>query len=316
MVAGPAMAQDRPVVAVFPMNGNGTKFTKSDLEAVTDHVATQLTVSGRYQVVPQSDIKRVMRDRVVGDMTDKCVDESCQIEVGKELAAAKAVVGNIRKFGTSCMVNLRLVDLAKSVSERAGAGRGGCKHENVITSIDLALTALTGIRPPPSTALPVQGGGSAVVAPSQNVTGAKPVSPAPVPSPQIVQPTPSATGESLLTTAQRLSATRSRRSFVRRMVKYERAVCDHERDRLKAQKMADAACSSKPNSRICRRNTRRVKAHEDRIQKNASKLKSHLAAVASREGAQFAQQLEAFGLQVRACWCDPQRGSRRACRTH
>ena len=144
LTSATAEASSRPVVAVFTLEGKGTGFKAQELDSVSEYVSTQLAASGRFTVVPRSEVKKSLRGQKK-ESYKGCYDESCQIEIGRELAAEKVVVGSIRKFGKVCMVNLRLFDLAKSASERAGSARGECGDAKVLVSVDRALTTLTGV---------------------------------------------------------------------------------------------------------------------------------------------------------------------------
>ncbi|MEL7369395.1 MAG: DUF2380 domain-containing protein [Myxococcota bacterium] len=143
-IAQPSPApRSRPVIAVFTLKSEGTSFKPSEIESVSEYVSTQLAASGRFQVVPRDEVKKA----IVGQKKasyEACYDESCQIEVGKELAAEKVVVGSISKFGAVCLVNLRIFDLAKSAAAMAGTARGACAAEAVLASVDEAVERLIG----------------------------------------------------------------------------------------------------------------------------------------------------------------------------
>ena len=52
----------KPVVAVFEIK-NEAKLSRNEVRQLTDLVATQLTASGLYQVVPNSELKNALRQK-------------------------------------------------------------------------------------------------------------------------------------------------------------------------------------------------------------------------------------------------------------
>ncbi len=311
LASASAEASAPPVVAVLDLQGSGSGFKKKELETVSEYVSTQLAASGRFQVVPRSEVKRALAGQKQ-DSYKQCVDESCQIELGKELAAAKTVVGSIRKFGKVCMVNLRMFDLAKAATERAGSARGECTATKVLVSVDRAVASLTGVQTnavaqPTVTAL----------TPSAPVTTAPPVvAPPPVTAPPSVTAPPVAAppvavapGSDLLATARALSTTRHRRSYVLKLASVEQRICKLTRDTANVM----TACTTAPQSRACRRAQRRSDRNTKRVNKFVIKRNDLLAKASRAEGQPFAQALTDLTRRVSECWCDGSRANRRAC---
>ncbi len=136
-------AAPRPVVAVFALQSDGTHLKAKDLQRLSDYIGATLTASGRYQVVPKAELKAALNAKKKASYK-QCYAESCQIEIGKELAAEKTLAGTVSRFGKRCIVTLRIVDLAKATQEAAGTGKGACTEDDVLTSLDTALAQLTG----------------------------------------------------------------------------------------------------------------------------------------------------------------------------
>ncbi|MEM7676470.1 MAG: hypothetical protein AAF449_10750, partial [Myxococcota bacterium] len=87
-VAMPNADRTQPVIAVFTLKGEGTAFKPVELDSVSEYLSTQLAASGRFQVVPRDEVKKALVGQKKASY-ESCYDESCQIEVGKELAAEK-----------------------------------------------------------------------------------------------------------------------------------------------------------------------------------------------------------------------------------
>ena len=182
--SGPAEGAS-PVVAVFTLQSLDAPIADRDLETLTDYLRSALTESQRFEVIPRDDLVAFLRKQKK-DSYKECYDESCQIEVGKELAAAKSVAGTISKFADTCIVNLKLFDIKKSTQEAAGTSTGECALNSIFDSLRTAATKLIGKRSAPSVKSdrPALPGGAAATGP------VSPDRPAPAdaqPAPAIVQ---------------------------------------------------------------------------------------------------------------------------------
>lgn len=67
------------------------------------------------------------------DSYDACVDEACQIELGKALAASHILRSNVTRFGGRCVLNGELVDLRTETTIRAASARGTCEPEGLLS---------------------------------------------------------------------------------------------------------------------------------------------------------------------------------------
>ncbi len=144
-----------PVVAVFDLESKRARLADDVLTSMSDYMATRLAVTGRYKVVPRSELKRALVAQKK-DSYKQCYADACQIEIGKELAAEKSLASQVSKLGKLCIVTLTLYDLREAATDAAGTGRGPCSEEGVLASIDAALSELIhGARPPPRAAATV-----------------------------------------------------------------------------------------------------------------------------------------------------------------
>jgi uncharacterized protein (TIGR02145 family) len=138
-----AWAGKKPIVAIFGVDAAKAKLSKDLLDQLPDYLATKLTESGKYLVIPKEQVKN--RLSAEKKKTYKmCYDQSCQIEIGKELAAEKTLSTKIMKLGSRCTVTLTLYDIRKATTESAASQHGGCKDDMVVESMDKALAKLFG----------------------------------------------------------------------------------------------------------------------------------------------------------------------------
>jgi hypothetical protein len=62
----------------------------------------------------------------------ECYDNSCQIELGKALAASHILRCRIAQFGSKCVLNAELIDLRSEVTIKASSARGTCEPEGFL----------------------------------------------------------------------------------------------------------------------------------------------------------------------------------------
>ena len=131
----------KPVVAVFQIQ-NKAGLSKNAVEQLTDLVSAQLTASGHYQVVANSEVKKALRQKTA-ESYEACYDEACQIEIGKEIAAQKTLSTKVSKLAQTCVVTMQLYDLQKSASEKAATKTGKCGLENILQLLQGAIVSLS-----------------------------------------------------------------------------------------------------------------------------------------------------------------------------
>ena len=99
----PAAAESKEIVAVFTVEAKGLKLDAGLLDRLTDYLAGQIAAGDAYQVVPRAQLKeRLTKQRKASYKS--CVDQSCQIEIGRELAAQKSLATKLVQLGSRCMV--------------------------------------------------------------------------------------------------------------------------------------------------------------------------------------------------------------------
>jgi|GEM_PF-6100709 hypothetical protein len=152
-VATAASAQtsgsSKPIVAVFDIENQGTPLAADVLDRCTGYLTARLAASGRFDVVPRSQMKaRLSVEKKKG--YKKCYDQSCQIEIGKELAAEKSVAMQIMKIGSQCIVSATLYDLRKATTEQGATAKSSCGEDAVLLSLDSVVTQLTKANQPPT----------------------------------------------------------------------------------------------------------------------------------------------------------------------
>lgn len=153
----PALAAPPPVVAVFGIEDARpakAKLSESDLSNLTVYLATKLSASGAYKIVPDAVMRAAIAEKKK-ESFDPCFDSSCQIDIGKELAAQKSLSTRIFSVEKQCVVASTLYDLREAASERSADFKGDCAMTGIVTALDAIaarLTRNTANTPPPSKA--------------------------------------------------------------------------------------------------------------------------------------------------------------------
>ena len=146
----PAQAQKKPppVVAVFEIENRGSPLTGDELIALTDYLGTKLGERGRFQIIPRQEIrKRLVQQKKASFKA--CYDQSCQIEVGRELAAQFTVSTSISRVGRTCIITSALYDLRKAATTTTASAKGPCTADDLLAAMDKIADKLEGGKPAP-----------------------------------------------------------------------------------------------------------------------------------------------------------------------
>ena len=149
LLATPVLAEERPILAVFDMEDRGAGLSKDTLNNLTDYLAAMLTEGG-YQIIPRDQIRERLKQQQTASYK-KCFDQSCQIELGKELAAQKSLATKVLKIGKKCRVTGDLYDLKRAASEKAATAGSGCTEDELLAAVEEVAAKLTGkhVKPEP-----------------------------------------------------------------------------------------------------------------------------------------------------------------------
>ena len=106
-----------------------------------EYLATKVAGVPGYQVVPRDQLLKRLRKQKRSSYK-ACYDQSCQIEIGRELAAQKSLSTKVLRLGSKCVVTIALYDLRKAATERAADATGGCGIGALVRSIESAVAKL------------------------------------------------------------------------------------------------------------------------------------------------------------------------------
>ncbi len=128
-----AQAGSGPIIALFDMEDRGSKLDKEVLVNLIEYLGARLAEGG-YKVVPRDQI----RQRLLESKTESyksCFDQSCQIELGRELAAQKTLATKILRIGDTCQVTSVMYDLKKATTEMAATAEADCEVNKLLVAV-------------------------------------------------------------------------------------------------------------------------------------------------------------------------------------
>ncbi len=119
--------QDGPIIAVFDIQDRGSGLSKDTLRNLIDYLSANLAKAG-YRVIPRDQV----RDRLFDAKKEsykECYEQSCQIELGRELAAQKTLSTKILRIANTCQVTAELYDLLQATTDLATTAEAKCANE-------------------------------------------------------------------------------------------------------------------------------------------------------------------------------------------
>ncbi|MEQ8273921.1 MAG: PEGA domain-containing protein [Deltaproteobacteria bacterium] len=147
MLSSAGFAEERAIIAVFPIEDRTETIPDKEVSQLTDYFGVKIAETGRFIVVPQADLEKALKAAKVASYKS-CVDESCQIEIGKELAAQKVLRTQIVQVGDQCAVTATLYDLRIAATEKAASVKGACNSNAFVASLEQTTTKLAGTDAP------------------------------------------------------------------------------------------------------------------------------------------------------------------------
>lgn len=123
-----------PIVAVFDLEDESGQIKRNTLNQLTSYLVSKLTQVAGYRVVPRDQLRlRLVQEQ--NNSYKECYDQSCQIELGKAMAAEKSLATQIIRIGNKCAVTSSLFDLRTETTEQAASADTGCSDEDLMEAM-------------------------------------------------------------------------------------------------------------------------------------------------------------------------------------
>jgi hypothetical protein len=132
-------------VAVMPIKNMTAKFDTQTLKNGSKYLRSSVAEENRFIVVGEGRQKEQFNKMIKNSKKEsyqECYDKSCQIPLGKALAADSIIQSEISYLGT-CILNVELVDLAKEASTAGASTSFKCTPMGLKKSIDTVIDKLS-----------------------------------------------------------------------------------------------------------------------------------------------------------------------------
>jgi len=131
---GGAMAKEKPIIALFDIEDQGSGLNQEQLARLTQYLAVHLAEKG-YQIIPRDQIRKRILE-LKKESYKSCYDQACQVELGRELAAQVSVSSKIIRIGDQCNMTATFYDLRRAATSRAASVKGECSEASLGKAIE------------------------------------------------------------------------------------------------------------------------------------------------------------------------------------
>ncbi|MBW2735532.1 MAG: HEAT repeat domain-containing protein [Deltaproteobacteria bacterium] len=130
-----------PIVAVFDLRDRSGKLSRSARKQLSEYWATILAEGGHFKVVPRARVRELLAEQKKKSYKH-CYESRCQIQLGRALAAQKAIALSLLQLGKRCTLTARFFDLKTETAERAATMRSGCRVDQLSEALGLLALRL------------------------------------------------------------------------------------------------------------------------------------------------------------------------------
>jgi len=126
----------------------GKEIAKEQCSALTDVLIDEMVKMKKYTVIDRANRDKILSE--AGFQQTGCVDESCTIEMGRQLGVGKIIVGSVTMMGETYLVNLQLLNVETAAVETSARETcEKCKIDNLIATTASTVRRLMGEEAPP-----------------------------------------------------------------------------------------------------------------------------------------------------------------------
>ncbi len=133
--------QLRSVVAVLGIEDDARSVPGETLSQLTDYLSARSVEVLGWSTLPPAEIRERLRAEKKASYAP-CMDDACQIELGKALAADKMLATKLLRLGDVCTVVASLYDLRRESAEAAATIESGCASNELRDAIDRLVREL------------------------------------------------------------------------------------------------------------------------------------------------------------------------------
>jgi hypothetical protein len=129
------------VIAAFDVFDPGEELDVETRDQLSEYMAVRVTQSLKYRTIPRAQL----REHLLAEKKNSfsaCVDQACQIELGKALAAEKVLAPKLIRLGTTCALTASVFDLKTETAELAASVKTRCAKEALLEAVDGLVDSL------------------------------------------------------------------------------------------------------------------------------------------------------------------------------
>jgi hypothetical protein len=141
LIASAPIENTRPVLAVFDLDPGNSGVAQEIAVQLSDYLTAKIASVGRYRVVPRSELRQRLSGEKKTSYRD-CFDETCQIELGKAVAAEKTLAAKLIRVGDTCALTATVFDLKSEATDAAQTVRTGCGQDGLMDAVDTVADRL------------------------------------------------------------------------------------------------------------------------------------------------------------------------------
>jgi hypothetical protein len=132
----PTAPRHPPVVlAVFDIQDASGRFPPRSVVQLTEYLSARLAESGSFRVIPREQLRQRLVKEKTGSYRE-CFEQTCQIELGKAIAAEKTLATKILHVGDYCAMTATLLDLRSETAEKGASVRTTCTENALMDGMD------------------------------------------------------------------------------------------------------------------------------------------------------------------------------------
>ncbi len=122
------------IVAVTDVFDASGKFKEDTLVQLTIYLGTALTRTGKYQLIPRDQLRASLAEQKKESYRE-CMDESCQIQLGRSVSASKLLSTQLLQVGNKCAATANLYDLKTETTQKGAMVQTGCSPDELLDAM-------------------------------------------------------------------------------------------------------------------------------------------------------------------------------------
>lgn len=131
----------RPIALVFQIQDMSGQIESNLLLQLTEYLSTQVAQKLDLMVVPRSQVRQKLLV-AKKESHRACYERSCQIELGRRLAANMTVSSTLIHVGSRCVLNTTLIDLKTEATIQAASAESTCSPDALLDGVKKVVERL------------------------------------------------------------------------------------------------------------------------------------------------------------------------------